>query len=208
MNTFSYELYINKKTYNIYVDSSKDDWKIIKINGQIVVKEKYTLSLNSKAYIIYYPIQIDGREIVISIDDNPLKHTYNIYLDKKSLLDSTLLENDYLKSNKIIKNGFLCFARQNWKKILLDNMLSFVAISVFLAIMDGYLIKDIALKIIISTFLIISVFPIFILIEWLGHRDIIRKYHNCFRPKLYMIKNKGTENREYRFVTDEVINKK
>ena len=119
-----------------------------------------------------------------------------------------MLENDYLKSNKIIKNGFLCFARQNWKKILLDNMLSFVAISVFLAIMDGYLIKDIALKIIISTFLIISVFPIFILIEWLGHRDIIRKYHNCFRPKLYMIKNKGTENREYRFVTDEVINKK
>ena len=95
MNTFEYSFYIDDTIYNIYIDSSKDEWKRIVINNCVLVYEKYTLALNRKAYIIYYPIDLNGNELVISIDDNPIMHQYNIYLDNISLIDGTCLDEQY-----------------------------------------------------------------------------------------------------------------
>ena len=109
MNTFECRFVIGEKTYNLYIDSSKDEWKRIVLNNKEVVNDKYTLALNSKAYIIYYPIEIDGNELIVSIDDNPLIHTYNVYLNKKSIIDGTDLEEKIIKSKDLVKNGFLEF---------------------------------------------------------------------------------------------------
>ena len=113
MNTFSHKFYIDDKPYTVFVDSSQDEYKKIIINNTEIVKEKYTLSLNRKAYIIYYPIEIDKNEIVVSIDDTALNHSYNIYLNGVSLIDDTRLDERYNQAVKITENGFMSFVRRN-----------------------------------------------------------------------------------------------
>ena len=113
MNTFTYKFYIENKPYTVFIDSSKDEWKRIIINNKEVVNEKYTLALNRKAYIIYYPINISDNEIVISIDDSPLKHSYNVYLNNVSLLDETNLDDEYLSATSTVEKGFSSFLKNN-----------------------------------------------------------------------------------------------
>lgn len=185
MNTFEYNLRINDKDYYIFVDSSKNEQKRIVINNEEIVKEKYTLFLNWKAYIIYYPIDIEGNELVISIDDNPIVHKYNVFLNNVSLIDGTYLDSKYKEANLILEKGFKIFAKENWFKIAKEYfwfILSFVIISIFL---DGFTFKEFYIKILLFLLTTPLFLLLFIIMEWYHNKNIVKNYKNCFRPKVF-----------------------
>ena len=184
MNTFSHKFYIDDKPYTIFVDSSQDEYKKIIINNKEIVKEKYTLSLNRKAYIIYYPIEIDKNEIVISIDDTALNHSYNIYLNGVSLIDGTRLDERYNRAVKITENGFMSFVRRNWMKILLQNIVYMIASVIGLSVFHCYTTEQFNIRFLLIFIVVPLLLPVFIAGDWFHEKNIIKKYKNCFRPNL------------------------
>ena len=183
MNTFEISFYIDDKPYNLYIDSSKDDWKRIVINNQEIFNEEYTLSLNRHAYIIYYPINIAENELVIAIDDRPLKHIYNVFLNGTSLLDGTQLNENYLKANKLLDEGFKNFLKNNWLKILVENILALISCVVTFALMYNYSQREFNVKFLLVFIIVPLALPAFIAGEWFHTKNIVRKFKNCFRPK-------------------------
>ena len=85
---------------------------------------------------------------------------------------------------------------------MLDNLFNFIGFIIGMAILNGYFINDILVKVITSICLIVFVLPIFIVIEWYGHKDVVRKFHDCFRTKIYMKRNKALSDHEYFFVEE------
>ena len=162
MNTFEDSFYIGDKYYHIFVDSSKNEQKRIVINNKEIINEDYTLAFNSKAYIIYYPIDIDGNELVVAIDDKPIVHIYNLYLNNVSLIDGSQLDNEYLNTKLIVENGFKAFVKNNWFEILKNALLFIIFFNIASIVYDGFDLKSL-----IYTLLISPLFsPVFILIEW------------------------------------------
>lgn len=186
MNEFDYSLYINEKLYNIYVDSSRDEWKRIVINNVELVNEKYTLTLNRKAYMIYYPIKIGDNELVISIDDAPLSHKYNLYLNNVSVIDGTILTDDYEKSKAITENGFRNFAKKNWKNILKDNLLWLIAPGVISVIILLEPLDKLILRKVIAILLLPIMLPLFVIFEWWHNKNVVKKFNNCFRSQTFI----------------------
>ena len=126
MNTFEYSFYIGEKLYNVYIDSSADEKKRIVINNTELINENFTLNSNRKAYIIYYPIGLGDDELIISIDDTPIFHKYNIYLNGISLLDETNFKESYDEAAAIVKNGFVNFMKLNWLETFKNNFISLI----------------------------------------------------------------------------------
>ncbi len=193
MNTFEHDFYVGEKLCTIYVDSSHDEWKRIVINGQELVNEKYTLALNRKAYIIYYPIEVEGNELVISIDDNPLIHTYNLYLNGVSLLDGTRLDEGYLAADSILKEGFKSFLKDNWFKILKENLIYIIGVVCFMALINGHSEKEFTVRFLLSFVITPIALPAFIAGEWFHNKNIVKKYKSCFRPKKILSNNIGDD---------------
>ncbi len=106
------------------------------------MNEEYTLALNNDAYIIYYPIDVAGNKLVISIDDNPIVHIYNVYLNNVSLVDGTKLNDSYLAVSAVLEKGFLNFFKCNWFKIIKENFLEFIGAVVTVAVICGYTLKE------------------------------------------------------------------
>ena len=208
MNTFECRFVIGEKTYNLYIDSSKDEWKRIVLNNKEVVNDKYTLALNSKAYIIYYPIEIDGNELIVSIDDNPLIHTYNVYLNKKSIIDGTDLEEKIIKSKDLVKNGFWNFVQNNWLKVFISQLPFFICMAVIWSVKHGFTFRGLCMVVLSACIFLVLWLPVFIIGEWVHNKNIIKKYKNCFRPKMYLIEKKGIYETEVYFVSEnEIVNK-
>ena len=184
MNKFEFSFHIDEKAYYIYIDSSKDEWKKISINNIEIVNEKYTLALNKEAYIIYYPIDILGNQLVISIDDNSLIHKYNIYLNKRSLIDDTLLDEQYIMANSILKKGFSHFLKNNWFIIFKENLLAIVGAVITFGIICNYTLFAFSVKFLLSFIIVPLAMPAFIAGEWFHNKNVVKKYKNCFRPKI------------------------
>jgi len=185
MNTFTYKFYIENKPYTVFIDSSKDEWKRIIINNKEVVNEKYTLALNRKAYIIYYPINISDNELVISIDDSPLKHSYNVYLNNVSLLDETNLDDEYLSAISTVEKGFSSFLKNNWFKILIENLFSILATLAGFSLFFWLTLDEFIIRFLLAFIIVPLALPIFIAGEWFHMKNIIKKYKNCFRPTVF-----------------------
>lgn len=184
MNIFEYRIFINEKPYSIYVDSSKDEYKKIIINNTVVVEEKYTLALNKDAYIIYYVILIDGQEVVLSVDDNPLEHKYDIFLDGISLVSGKALDSDYAYAKANLEKGFRNFCRENWRALLKENILSFLLSAIALFALGIWTFDLWFIRILLVLLSVPITLPIFILSEWVYNKNIVRKYPKCFRPKV------------------------
>lgn len=183
MNRFEYDFYIENKKYYVFIDTSKDEIKRIVINNQEVVNEEYTLSLNRKAYIIYYPIEINGNELVVSIDDTMLKHEYNLFLNNVSLLDGSQLNDKYIAADLVVKNGLKKFIKNKGLDILKENLLYIIGIIFFMALVNVYSENEFTLRFLLS-FVIVPLFlPLIVLVEWVHNKNIIKKYKNCFRTK-------------------------
>lgn len=184
MNTFEYRLIINEKPYSIYLDSSKDEWKKIIINNSVVLEEKFTLALNKNAYIIYYVICIDGHEVVLSVDDSPLEHKYDIFLDGISLLTEKALDSDYTIAKENISKGFKKFCKDNWKSLLIASIGSFSVSVVAMFALGTWGFEKWYFRILLALLAIPVTLPIFIIAEWIHNKNIIKKYKNCFRPSI------------------------
>ena len=184
MNTFEYSFYIEEKLYNVYIDSSDDKKKRIVINNIELINEDFTLNLNRKAYIIYYPIELGNNELVISIDDTPIFHKYNIYLNGISLLDKTDLKESYDKAAATVKNGFVNFMKANWSETFKNNFISLIFTAFVLGGATNYTVKTAWLKVLLIIVLVALTLPLFLWLDWLNLKDIIKKYDSCFRPKV------------------------
>ncbi len=181
MNTFRHQFYIGEALYTVFIDSSKDEWKRIVINNKELINEKYTLYLNRNAYTIYYPIDLNGNELVVSIDDSFIIHDYNIYLNGISLLDQSHLEKDYAQANKTVETGLKAFIVQNFFR---------KSIKAFLFVGTFIVIKCLSQKhfnpaLSLLLFLLAPIFAfLLILLEWSHNKSIVKKYKKCFRPKI------------------------
>ena len=186
MNTFELDFRIGEKYYYLYVDSSKDEWKRIVINNKELVNEKYTLALNRKAYIIYYPIIISDDVLVVSIDDTPLVHKYNVYLNNVSLIDNSRLDAEYKDAIKQTSVGVKKFVKNNWSSILKNNIIALIASLFAYSLWHYHTVKEFTFKFFLI-FLIVPIFlPLFVVAEWLHYKNVIKKYKNCFRNKRYL----------------------
>ena len=186
MNTFECDFRIAGKLYTVYVDSSHDEWKKIAINGQEIANEKYTLAFNSRAYIIYYPVEVDGNELIISIDDNPLRHIYNIYLNGVSILDKTRVDEQYVTACSIVNKGFATFIKKSWHKILKDNLFGIIGTAITLSALCNLTLNEFGLRILLAFMIMQFALPIFVAGEWFHNRNIVKNYKSCFRPKTFL----------------------
>ncbi len=186
MNTFECDFFIDRKLYTVFVDLSHDEWKRVVINGQEVVNEKYTLALNRKAYIIHYPVEVDGNELVISIDDDPLVHTYNVYWNGVSILDKTPLDERYTAADSIVKEGFSTFLKGNWVRILKENLFEIIGAVVTLSVLCNYTFREFGLRFLLSFIITPLALPAFIAGEWFHNKNIVKNYKSCFRPKKFL----------------------
>ncbi len=183
MNTFELTFTIDDKRYDLFVDSSNDDYKRIVINNKELVNERFTLLFNPRLHKIYYPINISGNSLVVSIDDTSLSHEYNIYLNNVSLLDNTELDEEYTKAIEQTKNGLKNFVKNNWLTILKDNILA-----IFISFAGVFWLWYHSFRKFIIMFfgifiIILLLLPAFILGEWLHLKGIIKKHQNCFREE-------------------------
>ena len=198
LNIFEYRLILNEEIFNIHVDSSRDEWKKIVINNVELVNEKYTLSLNPRAYIIYYPITLKNDEIIIAIDDRGLQHEYDIYLNGYSLLNGKEIEETVNLAKENICRGFRIFFRLNWKKQLKENIVFFASSFFALSCLGIFTIDKIPFILPVSISIFLSLHPLFMVIEWIHNKNIVKKFTQCFREKIdfYMLK-KNTTNRNH-----------
>ena len=186
MNTFELDFRIGEKYYYLYVDSSKDEWKRIVINNQELVSEKYTLALNRHAYIIYYPIIISDNVLVVSIDDSPLVHKYNVYLNNVSLIDNSHLDDKYNEAVKQTSVGIKKFIKNNWSSILKNNIIALISSLLAYSLWHYLNAKEFTFMFFLI-FLIVPIFlPLFVAVEWLHYKNVIKKYKSCFRKKRYL----------------------
>ena len=181
MNRFEYVFYINDKQYYIYVDTSQNEIKKIILNNIEIVNEKYTLALNSKAYIIYYPIKIKEHTLVVSINDKPLKHEYNIFLDGVSLINNKRIDAEYERSKIIVQKGFKKFFCNNWLEILKENILELMLSVCGMAAFWGFALKEFTVKFSLVFIIAPLLLPLFVYIEWIHNKNIVKKYKSCFR---------------------------
>jgi len=191
MNKFTYEYVIDGRNYEFCVDSSKDDNKIITVNGHLALQEKYTLSLNREAYIIYYPIKIGEHEVVISIDDTGIIHEYNIFLDGISGISGKPLNLEYETSESHLTRGIKAFIKNNWLKVLLDYFLSIFGMVLVAAFAIGYSDKEITIRLLLSLVVIPVLLPVLLLVEWKHNVNIVKKFSRCFRPKVIIDAGEG-----------------
>ena len=184
MNKFKYNCIIDGVTYDFFVDTSKGENKIISVNGKTVIEEEYTLSLNKQAYIIYYPIKIKNHTVVISIDDKPLFHEYNIYLDGVSLIDGNRIDKEYEQAKTILQNGTKYFIRHHTLKVLKDNLGAMLSAVLLTAVLNNYENIGIVVRLLLS-FVIVPIFmPLFMFVEWKHNEKILKKYKQCFKTEI------------------------
>ena len=183
MNTFDFVFYIGEKRYDLYVDSSKNEWKRIVLNNKELFNEEYTIAFNTKAYVIYYPIAIGDDTLVVSINDNELVHDYNVYLNNVSLIDGTRLDQEYKESQKQVEMGFKAFVKSNLLEVARNNIAVLVAA---LAAFWAFWMQSsmhIAIKIALIALTDPLILAVLLVGEWVHCKNVVKKFKSCFRKK-------------------------
>lgn len=185
MNTFEHRIFLKGIPYSIFVDSSKGDEKRVIINNREIVKENCSITSFSRRHIIYYPIDINGAKIVIEINDVPLEHEYNLYVDDVSVINGNILSSEYNDALKKSNEGFKAFCKNNWRSTAKDNLfsllISFVVMFFFAYFnFDGLIVRTILTIVFLPLYL-----PIFLVAEWVHIKNLLKNYKNCFREEKF-----------------------
>ena len=136
--------------------------------------------------MIYYPIIIEDNILVVSIDDTPLIHKYNVYFNNVSLLDNSLLDAEYKDALKQTSVGIKKFIKNNWVSILKNNIFALIASLFAYSIWHYHTAKEFTFMFFLI-FLVVPIFlPLFVAVEWLHYKNIINKYKNCFRKEQFL----------------------
>ena len=85
------------------------------------------------------------------------------------------------------------FFKYNWMKILIENLVEFLSTLATFFIVFSYSFEKFD-KGILLTFIITPILlPVFIIVEWYHNKNIIKKYHTCFRKTvIWEPKNRNT----------------
>ena len=180
-NRFYYRLFLDEIPYSISVEITEDTDISIIINNTKVVSESFqssAKSLYNTDFTYYYPIRIKKYEIIVSVISKDAELQYNVFVNGKSPVDNSLLNDELDLYKKTVDEGIIKFFRSDYKKNLKYLLIGLVAAPIVAAIDFKHSLLLIAAVLIADP---IIVLPIATFFDWIVIKNKIKNYSRRFR---------------------------
>ena len=180
-NKFYYRLFLDEIPYSISVEITEDTDISIIINNTKVVSERFqssAKSLYNTDFTYYYPIRIKKYEIIVSVISKDAELQYNVFVNGKSPVDSSLLNDELDSYKKTVDEGIIKFFRSDYRKNLKYLLTGLVAAPIAAAMDFKHSLLLIAAVLIADP---IIVLPIATFFDWIVIKNKIKNYSKRFR---------------------------
>lgn len=174
---------INEKKYTIGVDNIYGK-RVISVNNIIISENNTDLSL--KPYNnLFYTIVIDSHKITLGISENEKKENYDVFIDGHSVITDKNIEDEKNWALSKIQNGFSSFFKKNWLEIIKKEYRELLTtVLLGFAFVVWYSWKFKLLYILLSSLILPFVIPIFVWLEFLKCKNIVKKWDDQYQIEI------------------------